>query len=120
MTDQSKHTPGPWDYVASNENHGPYVTDRWGSDVCDCYTMSNLSALAVCNGGDSKPIHFQPGAADANARLIAAAPDLLAALKGAMVIIDTYGIPPGSTLIKPYNDRRNACLAAIAKAEVAR
>jgi len=42
--------------------------------------MSNPYALAVCNGGDSKPIAFQHDEADANARLISAAPDMLAAL----------------------------------------
>lgn len=74
------YSPGPWECVPSNENHGPYVVGPWGSDIADCYTMSNLSDRAVCNGGASKPIHFQNEAADANAKLIAAAPDLLNAL----------------------------------------
>ena len=77
-----KHTPGPWEYVPSNENHGPYVANGWGAgDICDCYIMSKPSEIAVCNGGTSKPIHHQHGEADANARLIAAAPDLLAVCK---------------------------------------
>lgn len=75
------HTPGPWDYVPSNEYHGPYVTTEYGSTVCDCYCMSNPLSLSVRNGGDSKPIHHMHEMADANARLIAAAPELLEALK---------------------------------------
>lgn len=73
----NERTPGPWEYVPSNEHHGPYVCGPWGGDVCDCYTMSNPSALSVRNGGDSKPIHFFGEMADANARLIALAPELL-------------------------------------------
>ena len=75
------HTPGPWEYVPSTEHHGPYVTNQWGGDICDCYAMSNPASLSVRNGGDSRPIHFQHEAADANARLIAAAPQMLEALR---------------------------------------
>jgi hypothetical protein len=77
---ESKHTPKPWEYVPSNENHGPYVVRLFGGDIADCYTMSNLNDRAVCNGGTSRPIHYMGGMADANARLIAAAPDLLEAI----------------------------------------
>lgn len=72
-----KHTPGPWEYVPSTENHGAYVVTDWGSDVADCYTMSNPKSAAVCNGGDSKPVPFQGDQSDANARLIAAAPEMV-------------------------------------------
>jgi hypothetical protein len=99
-TASAAHTPGPWEYIASNENHGPYVVAPWGSDIADCYTMSNLSDRAVCNGGTSKPIPFQHEAADANARLIAAAPDMLAALKDMNLPIDAarqaYEFAPNS------------------------
>lgn len=66
-------TPGPWEYVPSTEHHGPYVTSQFGSTICDLYVMT-------ANGGPSKPILFLHEMADPNARLIAAAPEMLAAL----------------------------------------
>lgn len=119
-----KHTPGPWGYVPSNANHGPYVTNEWGAgDICDCYTMSKPSELAVCNGGTSEPIHFQHEEADANARLIAAAPDLLEALRDAQkalaLIVEPDAIKQ-STVINAFAQTMAAevkARAAIAKAE---
>lgn len=64
----SRHTPGPWIYSAKlsgSENHrgfGIRSTDGW--------------ALA-----DVQPADEDGATGEANARLIAAAPDLLAALK---------------------------------------
>jgi hypothetical protein len=72
------HTPGPWDYVPGNENHGPYVTTDFGSTVADFYVMSREPAFAVNH--ESKPVPFMAEMAESNARLTAAAPDLLKAL----------------------------------------
>lgn len=84
-----KGTPGPWGYVPSNENHGPYVSCAWGAgDICDGYVMSNPDSLSIRNGGISKPIHHQYDEADANMRLIAAAPELLEALIAAKEVCD--------------------------------
>lgn len=80
MNGKTEWTKGPWEYVPSTEHHGPYVSAPWGGDVCDCYAMSNPLAMSVRNGGDSRPIHHQAERADANARLIAAAPALYEAL----------------------------------------
>ena len=77
-TEVAAHTPGPWEYVPSTKDHGPYVTSQFGSTICDCYVMSNPNALSVRNGGDSRPIHHLHEMADPNARLIAAAPELVA------------------------------------------
>ncbi len=88
MTD-TQHTPGPWEYVQSTEHHGPYVVHKFGPTVCDCYTMTQPGELSVRNGGASKPVHFMADEADANARLIAAAPDLLEACQTLATLLDT-------------------------------
>lgn len=70
MKTTQTHTPGPWRAVKSRGLNayeirgadGAYLADTWGVDV------------AIPGG-----VH--PKASKANARLIAAAPDLLAALK---------------------------------------
>lgn len=64
MTTESKHTPGPWTVGVDEQDHGrPYVKDAEGYVVC--------------------ALIFEPGTGEpeANARLIAAAPDLLEALR---------------------------------------
>jgi hypothetical protein len=79
MTETPKWTKGPWEYVPGTEHHGPYVTtaaDCTYGDIADCYAMSDPSSLSIRNGGTSKPVLLQPENAEANARLIAAAPDL--------------------------------------------
>ena len=73
------HAPGPWEYVASTEHHGPYVEGPHGGTICDFYTMSKPTDLSVRNGGESKPLNFFGDLADGNARLTAAAPALLEA-----------------------------------------
>ena len=63
----TKHTPGPW--VIGKRDHDVVMVDTAsGTAICDVYGES-----------DDRP---------ANARLIAAAPDLLAALKGVIAVAD--------------------------------
>ncbi|MCO8017544.1 hypothetical protein NI456_01600 [Brevundimonas diminuta] len=61
-----KHTP--WEVVPANTHHGFYVTDVAGRTVCDLYFIDRSDIDAVVRQFDG---------AEANARLIAAAPDLL-------------------------------------------
>lgn len=62
----TKHTPGPWKYVTRHDMHG--VHDAMDNDICETF-------------GEE---------AEANARLIAAAPDLLADLQRAHRIINEF------------------------------
>lgn len=73
-------TPGPWVLVPATEHHGPYIAADRGGDVCDCYCMTEPGLASTRNGGPSRPVNFQGEEAHANARLIAAAPDLFAQL----------------------------------------
>lgn len=66
------HTPGPWNYAADSLREGRFSIYAWGP-------------LAYC--GDAA----EPGDGEANARLIAAAPELLAALRSAVAIIESMG-----------------------------
>ena len=56
----TKHTPGPW---STDHTYVEHVFDSEGTRVADCETMRG------------------PGVDEANARLIAAAPDMLQALR---------------------------------------
>jgi len=88
----SKHTPGPWDVFGAQDS---------GSDKWRALTVSQASMpfMRVC---------FMPSDGTetimANATLIAAAPDLLAALQGVLRVADRA------------TDEFDAARAAIAKA----
>jgi len=90
------HTPGPWKF------DGSHVTDRTN-------TVISIEGIAQPHGvtADDDP-------AWANARLIAAAPDLLAACHKICKAI-AFGVE--STLAKELCDGYDAVRAAIAKAE---
>ena len=65
----AQHTPGKWHHTGANEYHGNYVEDDHGNTLCDLYHK----------GTDGQIFHHDN--AEANARLISAAPDLLEALQ---------------------------------------
>ena len=67
MTTQATHTPGPWE-ISKNE--------AGELDICEAGAGNMLADLAKCKN------------AEANARLIAAAPEMLQALKNAREWLD--------------------------------
>lgn len=92
----TKHTPGPWltDEMMPGDQYR-YVFAAKGPIVC------RVSAFA---------------AGEANARLIAAAPELLAALKGVLASLEWHADRHGNVGMDAQ--RRLDAHAAIAKAEV--
>jgi hypothetical protein len=103
MTD-SKHTPGPWEYVSEDDGHSIYD--------CDC-------GFHIARVTDGLP----PGVTEANARLIAAAPEMYEALECIAQIHD--GNPSDAMADMPPLDyarhmlgvARREARAALAKAE---
>lgn len=80
-----KHTPGPWKYWSDN-GYGDtrfYIAQEDGAPYTSGYSdVATLIAETV--SGEKKAVQ------EANARLIAAAPDLLEALKG--LLDDVQGL----------------------------
>ena len=97
---EMKHTAGPWrlDNIAANGEQEIGISRSWeigGSSIC-----------TVDSSRDSRRLL-------ADARLIASAPDLLAALQSLIGLIDDKVQSEGSTLSGPTNyeaayDERNA------------
>ena len=88
----TKHTPGPWRYERTN---GSPTT---GQHMIAGGKPGYLAEVRDCGSGD----------VSANARLIAAAPELLAALKGVLTLLDAGSL---------YEPQAYAARAAIEKAE---
>ena len=89
MSDQQKHTRGPWSIGGRNIiiGHTPLLVEiatvnDGGLDLDD---SDNEAAAAVVT---------------ANARLIAAAPDLLAACEAALRMVEGDGLPPNWDLLR--------------------
>ena len=101
-----KHTPGPW--LVVKEPNGVIYVDGDLSTVCDLYQKERA--------GTHYKIH-QFINADANANLIAAAPDLLDALKLALVNLECGAFNTSGKAQKNYSNAANIARQAIKKAE---
>ena len=100
----SEHTAGPWTAAKART-----PTDGEYDFAVGAMIEGKKYCIAEAFGRVSEG-HRTPAAE--NARLIAAAPDMLAALRGAMTVIDSFV----STDVPGVMQRRAAILAAIAKA----
>lgn len=102
----TEHTPGPWEATA-NLNDGPY-----GSS----YTIRKDSQVIVA-GISGASLHRGPEQSAANAHLISASPDLLAALESLLTARD-YVAPASVAHNAKLNDVGlwDQARAAIAKA----
>jgi hypothetical protein len=102
VTTETKHTPGPW-VLRPNPGDG-IVSEHGGSDGYP-HTIGTVGGYLIAN------VCQQAAETEANARLIAAAPDLLAALK---TIAESW--ERGFNLDE-WRDAMDDAHSAIAKAE---
>lgn len=111
---QAQHTPGPWKYEGAKDRR-THARLIWGPE--------GVAADAVATAEDFNE-YSRDSEVDANARLIASAPDMLTALVAAeQALTDILGAADGG---RPYSSRElydnfikdyNAIRAAISKAE---
>ena len=97
----SKHTPGPWDRIIADG-----YTVRHPQIYSDKGPVANATWL-----GDGRIDEL-----NANARLIAAAPDMFEALQDALGDLEYLKNAPESAYARPDDETIKAVRAAIAKA----
>lgn len=104
----SKHTPGPW--VVNREKYAHITNTMFAGIVADICYVAGEEPLFVCT-----PTDWIVTADERlpNARLIAAAPDLLEALQDVLAWIDEIG----AEAKRRDTERLAPARAAIAKAE---
>jgi hypothetical protein len=100
------HTRGPWMYATGEDWDGAHVTDKNGRIVADCQGCDMPGASGEVGTDEAK----------ANARLIAAAPEMLAALIASLdyVVLKGAGMELSSEAL---NELCAGIRAAISKAE---
>lgn len=106
-----EHTPGPWktvDFATGEKGCVAVVTDEAvPAHICDVFPWGARP------GGSSRPLaqHL------ANGRLIAAAPDLLLALKACALMVDVGAAPPDWDWIREVIAKAEGAPASAARRE---
>ncbi len=100
----AKHTPGPW-----------YVSKRNPLRVIESGPRA-LTLATVGTNGHGVTAEGAQAEAEANARLIAAAPELLDALRDAMQAVEVFHGPIAWEVFRDHSPEMKRWRAAIAKA----
>lgn len=126
---ETKYTPGPWWASRSKITGSWSVRTLRDNDAEDSRHVGCDTGAYVCMGvGDHTEQRTSGDTYEANARLIAAAPEMYEALKAAeraaQELLDTPWLPSQGTTLDEITsvkrlalDARDAARAAIAKAE---
>lgn len=86
----AKHTPGPWEAIKWT-SHAPttVVSAEWAAAILKGKHFTGGAVIADCQGARSGYLDDE---AEANARLIAAAPELLEALTKIRQVADGFKV----------------------------
>ena len=106
MTQDTQHTPGPWFYDWSSKTNGVVNQFHIGPQIGPLDEMGNVEPLITVDNDSDE--------AEANARLIAAAPELLEALAEVEIFIANMPKGIGRGAAAPVY---NKIEAAISKAK---
>lgn len=98
----TKHTPGPWKYSADFSENGDRYTDF-------SIYAGDMNVIGACGSCGLPTI-----CSEANARLIAAAPELLEALSSLTAVL---GLKPKELSLQALQEAYDIARAAIAKAQ---
>lgn len=107
----TKHTPGPWRVIEEDGDGKCQHTDKCKTWVLDSEERGNMALMQAWYSGNDPDVFEE---VRANARLIAAAPDLLDVLEK---VTDPYRSLPDEVLEEVAPDWLAEAFAAVTKAK---